>query len=219
MKFHKEGLTIITISFLILSLLWFVVFYFLGYHWITYASTGVLAVLWVLVLQFFRVPRREVFQSGGQVVSPADGKVVVIEEVEENEFLKKECRQISIFMSPTNVHINWYPVSGKVVYQKYHPGKFLVAWHPKSSTLNERTTVVVETKEGTRVLFRQVAGAVARRIVCYSKKGDVATQSKEFGFIKFGSRVDVFLPLDADIRVNLEQKVKGSVTVLADLAK
>lgn len=219
MKFHKEGRTIITISFLILSLLWFVVFYFLGYHWITYASTGVLAVLWVLVLQFFRVPRREVFQSGGQVVSPADGKVVVIEEVEENEFLKKKCRQISIFMSPTNVHINWYPVSGKVVYQKYHPGKFLVAWHPKSSTLNERTTVVVETKEGTRVLFRQVAGAVARRIVCYSKKGDVATQSKEFGFIKFGSRVDVFLPLDADIRVNLEQKVKGSVTVLADLAK
>ena len=219
MKFHKEGRKIIFIAFLLLVAVWFAIYWFLNYHIVTYIATGVLFFCWIMVLQFFRVPSRTPSQSLEQVICPADGKVVVIEEVEETEFLNKKCRQISIFMSPTNVHINWYPVSGKVIYQKYHPGKFLVAWHPKSSILNERTTVVVETESGSQILFRQIAGAVARRIVCYSKEGDHAEQSKEFGFIKFGSRVDVLLPLDAEINVNLDQKVKGSVTVLANLAK
>lgn len=171
-------------------------------------------VFLVLFYQFFRVPNRTPLVEEGAIVSPCDGKVVVIEEVEETEFLKCRCRQISIFMSPLNVHINWFPIAGRVLYSAYHPGKFLVAWHPKSSTDNERTTVVVEGSKG-RVLMRQIAGAVARRIVCYAKEGDTALQSGEMGFIKFGSRVDVFVPLDAEITVDLDEVVKGTQTVLA----
>ena len=147
--------------------------------------------------------------------SPCDGKVVVIEEVEENEFLNTRCLQISIFMSVWDVHINWNPIGGKVLYQKYHPGKFLLAWEPKSSTLNERTTIAIERADGARVLFRQIAGFLARRIVCYTNTNDMANQNQEMGFIKFGSRVDVFIPLNSAVKVELNQKVVGTQTVLA----
>jgi phosphatidylserine decarboxylase len=148
------------------------------------------------------------------IIAPADGKVVVIEEVEEPEYFKDKRRQISIFMSPLNVHVNRYPVAGKVAYQQYYPGKYLVAWHPKSSTENERTTVVVENDKGA-ILFRQIAGAVARRIICYAKVGAKAEQGAEFGFIRFGSRIDIFVPLDCEICVNLEQKTVGGETIIA----
>jgi len=165
------------------------------------------------------VPKRIITSDENLVICPADGKVVVIEETTETEYLKDKRIQVSIFMSPLNVHINWYPISGVVKYFKYHKGKYLVAWHPKSSTDNERTTVVVENSKGVSVLFRQIAGAVARRIICYSKPGTEVSQSTEFGFIKFGSRVDVFLPLGSEIKVNINDKVVGSKTVLAVLPK
>ncbi len=216
MKIHKEGYVIILITILLLiginiavyRLIWPVFLYF---------SIPASLIFLFLIVQFFRVPKRIISASEGKVICPADGKVVVIEETTETEYLKDKRIQISIFMSPLNVHVNWYPVSGMVKYFKYHPGKYLVAWHPKSSTDNERTTVVVETKTGIPILFRQIAGAVARRIVCYAKENDVAEQSTEFGFIKFGSRVDVFLPLGSKIKVNIDDKVKGSQTILAEL--
>lgn len=216
MKIHKEGFIIILITILIL------VGINLGVHHLTppvflYFSIPASIIFLFLIVQFFRVPKRIVSASEGKIICPADGKVVVIEETAETEYLKDKRIQISIFMSPLNVHVNWYPVSGLVKYFKYHPGKYLVAWHPKSSTDNERTTVVVETASGIPVLFRQIAGAVARRIVCYAKENDVAEQGTEFGFIKFGSRVDVFLPLGSEIKVNIDDKVKGSQTILAEL--
>lgn len=174
-------------------------------------------VLFALVVQFFRIPNRLLTTGDTQVIAPADGKVVVIEETNETEYFKDNRRQVSIFMSPLNVHVNRNPVSGVVRYFKYFPGKYLVAWHPKSSTENERTTTVVETKTGIEVLFRQIAGAVARRIVWYVKEGEPVEQGTEFGFIKFGSRVDIFLPLDADIKVNIGDITKGGVTVIAEL--
>lgn len=173
--------------------------------------------VFLLVVQFFRVPSRVVYKSDTQIVAPCDGKVVVIEEVVESEYFKGPRRQISIFMSPLNVHINWNPISGVIQYFKYHPGLYLVAWHPKSSTDNERTTVVIRTNQGTDILFRQIAGAAARRIRWYVQEGDKVEQSTEMGFIKFGSRVDIFLPLNAEIKVNLQDKTVGSVTVLAEL--
>jgi phosphatidylserine decarboxylase len=173
--------------------------------------------LFVIILQFFRSPAITVIKNDQHVICPADGKVVVIEETEETEFLKDKRIQVSVFMSPINVHINRNPISGIVKYYRYHPGKFLVAWHPKSSTENERTTVVIENKAGVSVLFRQIAGALARRIVCYSKEGQEAVQGEEFGFIKFGSRVDLFLPLGTEIKVGLGETVKGGITVLAHL--
>jgi phosphatidylserine decarboxylase len=174
-------------------------------------------VLALIVLQFFRVPERTTVKNPKHIIAPADGKVVVIEEVVETEYFKGPRRQVSIFMSPINVHINFNPISGIVSYFKYHPGKFLVAWHPKSSTDNERTTVVVKHDNGTEVLFRQIAGAMARRICWYVDKGTVVEQGKEFGFIKFGSRVDIFLPLDAKILVNMDDKPVGGETVIAEL--
>jgi len=174
-------------------------------------------IAFLLIVQFFRVPKRIVHKSDRQIVAPCDGKVVVLEEVVESEYFKGPRRQISIFMSPLNVHINWNPVSGVIQYFKYHPGLYLVAWHPKSSTDNERTTVVIRTVEGIDVMFRQIAGAAARRIRWYIKEGDHVEQSTEMGFIKFGSRVDIFVPLDAEIKVNLQDKTIGSVTVLAEL--
>jgi phosphatidylserine decarboxylase len=165
-------------------------------------------------LQFFRNPARSIIINENNIIAPADGKIVVIEEVTENEYFKDKRIQVSIFMSPINVHINRYPISGIVKYSKYHPGLFLVAWHPKSSTDNERTTIVVENKNGQSVLFRQIAGALARRIVNYAKEGDNATQGNEFGFIKFGSRVDLLLPLNVKINVALEQKVVGRQTII-----
>lgn len=171
-------------------------------------------VFFGLVVQFFRNPVRTTPYSEFSVICPADGKVVVIEEVEEPEYFRDMRKQVSIFMSPLNVHVNRYPIEGEVKYQKYYPGKYLVAWHPKSSTENERTTVVVEGSKGS-VLFRQIAGAVARRIICYAKPGDKAAQGADFGFIRFGSRVDIFLPLDCKVNVKLNQVVRGGETVLA----
>ncbi len=219
MRFHREGNIILLITVLIL----------LGINALTYflfagnsLAVGLMAVvslvLFGLVLQFFRVPTRVLTVSDRQVVAPADGTVVVIEETTEGEYFKAPRRQISIFMSPLNVHVNRNPVTGTVRYFRYFPGKYLVAWHPKSSTENERTTIVVQAKNGAEILFRQIAGAMARRIVWYVKEGQAVEQSQEFGFIKFGSRVDVFLPLDATINVNIGDKTKGGVTVLAELA-
>lgn len=218
MTIHKEGYTSIALCILFIFMLNAVVQYLLPdlnwLHWVLYVFSF---VLFVIILQFFRNPNILVQTNDQQVLCPADGKVVVIEETEETEYLKDKRIQISVFMSPINVHVNRNPISGIVKFSKYHPGKFLVAWHPKSSTENERTTVVVETPSGISVLFRQIAGALARRIVCYSKEGEEVTQGEEFGFIKFGSRVDVFLPLGSEVNVELNQVVKGGLTVLAHL--
>ncbi len=173
-------------------------------------------VLFGLVVQFFRIPTRQLTISDRQIIAPADGTVVVIEETEEPEYFKDRRRQISIFMSPLNVHVNRNPVSGVVNYFRYYPGKYLVAWHPKSSTENERTTIVVQARNGAEVLFRQIAGAMARRIVWYVKEGMPVEQTNEMGFIKFGSRVDVYLPLDAVVNVNIGDRTKGGVTVIAE---
>lgn len=188
--------------------------YFLTGLILKWILTGFGIFILLVIIQFFRRPNRIVSIDDNTVICPADGKVVTIEEVEESEFFNDRRIQVSIFMSPFNVHMNWFPINGIVKYFKYHPGLFLVAWHPKSSTDNERTTVVVENN-GKQVLFRQIAGALARRIVWYCKEGDQAEGGSEFGFIKFGSRVDVFLPLDAKVNVQIDQKVKGTETVLA----
>lgn len=175
-------------------------------------------IIFLIFLQFFRSPKRKLVISSRSIVCPADGKVVAIEEVEEPEYFNGEKRiQVSVFMSPLNVHLNRYPISGRIAYSKYHPGKFLVAWHPKSSTENERNTVVVETEFGVSVLIRQIAGFVARRIVWYCHQDDVVKQGDELGFIKFGSRVDLFLPLDAKIKVEIDEKVLGGISVLAEI--
>lgn len=176
-------------------------------------------IIYLLVLQFFRNPSIIMPTDEMLVYAPADGKVVVIEETMEEEYLKEKRRQISIFMSPVNVHINRSPITGIVEYFKYHPGKYLVAWHPKSSQENERTTLVVTEPSGTKILIRQIAGAVARRIRWYVKEGDPVARGGEFGFIKFGSRVDVFLPLDAEVLVKVQEKTKGGKTPLARLSK
>lgn len=173
-------------------------------------------VVLILVLQFFRLPSIEIIKNEKQVLAPADGKVVVIEETEEPEHLKSRRKQVSIFMSPINVHVNRMPVSGTITYARYHPGKYLVAWHPKSSTENERTSIAVKMKNGTEVLFRQIAGALARRIKWYVKEGQPLEQGDEFGFIKFGSRVDIFLPLDARVTVKIGDVTKGGKTVIAE---
>jgi phosphatidylserine decarboxylase len=212
--FHKEGQTFLIGSSIVSIGLLYLAKHFLGLGIIFYLLLATVLVFLYLFFQFFRVPQRSPLQDANVIVSPCDGKVVVIEEVEEQEFLMERCIQVSIFMSPLNVHINWYPAAGEVLYEKYHPGKFLVAWHPKSSTDNERTTVAVGNEKG-RYLMRQVAGAVARRIKCYSKKGDLAAQCGEMGFIKFGSRVDLYLPLDADIQVAIGDVVKGTQTPIA----
>jgi phosphatidylserine decarboxylase len=217
MKLHREGFKIILFSTLILGGLNFGLYEWIGDNWITKSVLLVSLVVYILIIQFFRNPSRFTPVDENNIIAPADGKVVVIEVVEEPEFFKGKRKQISIFMSPLNVHVNRYPISGKVVYQRYYPGKYLVAWHPKSSTENERTTVVVENAK-TQVLFRQIAGALARRIVCYAKEGNAATQGAEYGFIKFGSRIDLFLPVDCKINVNLGQKTKGGETILAFLA-
>ncbi len=215
MRIHREGVKILITTFFILLTL-------IVLGWVLLGVVGVVLLalsipFYIFVLRFFRVPNRPVNQNPNAVLSPCDGKVVVIEEVEETEFFNTRCLQVSIFMSVWNVHINWYPIAGNVLYQKYHPGEFLLAWEPKSSTLNERTTVVVEHSTGTKVLFRQIAGYLARRIICYAKRGDKADQGQEMGFIKFGSRVDLFLPLDSTIKVQLNQKVVGRQTEIAIL--
>jgi phosphatidylserine decarboxylase len=218
MTFHKEGYPTLIFSLLfIIAFLFLAHYFFFEYPYIRFFAYFISVILLITVLQFFRHPSRFTTENEQHVISPADGKVVVIEEVEETEYFKDKRIQVSIFMSPVNVHVNRYPIGGIVKYAKYHPGKYLVAWHPKSSTDNERTTIVVETKDKKTVLFRQIAGALARRIVYYCKEGDIAVQGKEFGFIKFGSRVDLFLPLGTEIKVQLNQKVRGGETVLANI--
>ncbi len=216
MKFHKEGIPSLIITLIVVAIINFITYYFFYTSpivvWMGYLLS---AFLLITILQFFRNPNRTITIDDNTIIAPADGKVVVIEEVFETEYFNDKRLQISIFMSPINVHINRYPVSGIVKYSKYHPGLFLVAWHPKSSTDNERTTIVVEHKNGQKVLFRQIAGALARRIVNYAKEGDKAIQGDEFGFIKFGSRVDLLLPLNVKVKVSLQENVRGRETVIA----
>lgn len=217
MQIHSEGYKIILISTLLLAGVIFGLSELNAPEWLM-ALIGVpLLVLYILIIRFFRNPARYSDKTENGVVSPCDGKVVVIEEVEENEYFKDKRIQISIFMSPLNVHVNRNPVSGIISYFKYHPGKYLVAWHPKSSTENERTTSVIRTTDGVEVLFRQIAGAVARRIRWYIKPSDKVAQGGEMGFIKFGSRVDVFVPIGTEIKVQLEQKVTAAESLLAVL--
>lgn len=216
--FHREGYTIIAGTLVGSGLAAWAVYRWLGSaSWGAWLAYGLLMVLVALVLQFFRNPSRHTVLQEDGVIAPADGKVVIIEKVFEPEYFQGERLQISIFMSPFNVHVNRNPVSGEVAFFKYHPGDYLVAWHPKSSTLNERTTVVVRTPQGHEVLFRQIAGALARRIRWYIGKGDKVRQGEEFGFIKFGSRVDLYLPLNAVPRVQIGQKVRGGETCIAKL--
>jgi phosphatidylserine decarboxylase len=216
MKIHKEGYVIIIVAFVLLAALHLLFHLLITFLWINMVL-GVLALgFWFLIIQFFRSPKRNTPINPKHIIAPADGKLVVIEEVEEPEYFKDKRIQVSIFMSPLNVHVNRYPVSGIVKYVKYHKGLYLVAWHPKSSTENERTTVVVKTAAGPEVLFRQIAGAVARRIKYYCKEGDAAVQGGEMGFIKFGSRVDIFLPLGTKVTARLNDMVVGGETVIAE---
>lgn len=217
MTIHKEGYTSIALTVLFIFIInAFANYYFADSKWLLYLLYFVSFLLFVIVLQFFRHPHRNINPDDLHVICPADGKVVVIEETTEGEYFKDKRIQVSVFMSPVNVHVNRNPVSGIVKFFKYHPGKYLVAWDPKSSTDNERTTTVVENPLGIPVLFRQIAGALARRIVWYVNEGDQVKQGEQFGFIKFGSRVDIFLPLGTDIKVNLGDIVKGGITVIAE---
>lgn len=214
--FHKEGYKIITITFILVVISYLLIDNFVALNWLQILLFTVVGVFLILILQFFRNPKRNTVNNDNHVVSPVDGKVVVIEEVFEKEYFKEKRLQVSVFMSPLNVHVTRYPINGKVLFSKYHPGKFLVAWHPKSSEENERTTVVVENTSYGKVLYRQIAGALAKRIVNYAKEGDAATQGGDSGFIKFGSRVDLYLPLDTKIKVSLNQKVRGGESIIAE---
>lgn len=216
MRLHKEGRTILFFSFLLFLAISFISYTYIP-EWFGFLIIIPLWILYGFMVWFFRNPVRNTVSDINDIIAPVDGKVVIIEEVDEPEFLKTRCIQLSIFMSPLNVHVNRYPVSGKVIYTKYHPGKYLVAFHPKSSTLNERTTVVVETEKKQNVLFRQIAGAVARRIVLYAKDNDQAKAGEEYGFIKFGSRLDIYLPLGTEILVKLGDKTIGGVQKIAEL--
>lgn len=213
--FHKEGFKIILVAALITVSGILLIDNFITNYWLQKALMILFLIGLVLVLQFFRDPKRNTVINDNQIIAPADGKVVVIEDVVENEYFKDKRKQISIFMSPLNVHVTRYPISGQVKYSKYHPGKYLVAWHPKSSEENERTTIVVENSSSGEILYRQIAGAVARRIVNYAKTGQQVIQGEDAGFIKFGSRIDIFVPLDMKIDVNLNQKTRGGETILA----
>jgi len=218
MTIHKEGRLLLTVLTLVFAAIIFATNSFYpennNLQILVMITTG---ILFLSILQFFRNPKVVTHINDKQVIAPADGKVVVIEEVMEDEYFKTKRKQLSIFMSPVNVHVNRSPVSGIVKYFKYHAGQYLVAWHPKSSTENERTTMVLDLGDGLEILVRQIAGAVARRIKWYVNEGEELQQGNEFGFIKFGSRVDIFLPLNAEIKVNIGDKTKGGKTVLAEL--
>ncbi|MBC7913349.1 MAG: phosphatidylserine decarboxylase family protein [Pyrinomonadaceae bacterium] len=217
MTIHKEGYTSLAITILLIFVInAFVHYYFPETDWLHWLVYIISFALFITILQFFRSPNRAWAKNDKHIICPADGKVVVIEEAEETEYFKDKRIQVSIFMSPVNVHVNRNPISGIVKFFKYHKGKYLVAWDPKSSTDNERTTIVIESREGVPILFRQIAGALARRIVWYVKEGDEVQQGDQFGFIKFGSRVDVFLPLGTEVSVKLGDVVKGGITVLAE---
>lgn len=215
--FHKEGHKIILFTTILLIAVNVISYLSIDTYWIKFAILVLSFIILFLILQFFRNPKRPTQHNETHVVSPVDGKVVVIEEVLEKEYFKDKRLQVSIFMSPINVHVTRYPIGGKIKFSKYHPGKFLVAWHPKSSEENERTTVVVENTAVGEVLYRQIAGAMAKRIVNYAKEGQEVIQGSDSGFIKFGSRVDVFLPLGTKINVELQDKVKGGVSIIANI--
>lgn len=217
MVIHKEGYKILFYLFILLALVNLAALYFFPHQENLHVYLMIFSVLaYLLILQFFRSPKRIIIYNDRHIIAPADGKVVVIEEVEEKEYFNDVRRQISIFMSPVNVHINRNPISGMVTYFKYHSGKYNVAWHPKSSTENERTTIVVEHRNHHAILVRQIAGALAKRIVWYLQAGEEVKQGEELGFIKFGSRVDIFIPLDAQVKVKLGDKTTGGITVLAE---
>jgi len=213
--FHKEGQKIILTAFLIIGTIVLISQYYLHNDWLRWAIQISSILILVLILQFFRNPKRGAKNIFDEILAPVDGKVVAIEEVFETEYFNDKRIQVSIFMSPFNVHVTRYPISGSVKYSKYHPGKYLVAWHPKSSTDNERTTVVINTPKFGEILYRQIAGAVARRIVNYAEVGESVRQGEDAGFIKFGSRVDLLLPLNCGIAVKLNQKVVGAKTCIA----
>jgi len=216
MKFHREGIPTLFLTLIFIASVNISAFYLLSDLVIVqYILWALSAFLLVMILQFFRNPQRKTSVNENHIIAPADGQVVVIEEVEEKEYFHDKRIQVSIFMSPLNVHVNRNPIAGLVKYVKYHAGLYLVAWHPKSSTDNERTTIVIEAKNKQQVLFRQIAGAMARRIVCYLKEGQAAEQGKEMGFIKFGSRVDVILPANSKLVVKLNEDVRGGETVIA----
>jgi len=216
MKLHKEGnVTVIVTFFVIFGLLAGYLSFIPSPLWTQIIITTVGLIIYFRIVYFFRVPNRNLDQVTNGILSPADGEVVAIEEVYEEEFLKTNCLLVSVFMSPSNVHINWIPNSGLITYYKYHPGKHLIAWHPKSSTLNERTSIGLKMQNDKEILIRQIAGALARRIVCYAEKGKIMQQNEELGFIKFGSRVDLYLPLDTNVNVKLRDKVIGGQTVIA----
>ena len=222
MKFsiHREGKKILLSLFALMVTINLLTFQFVESQWVFLVVLFITSLTYVLITQFFRNPKRYIEGvKDTQILSPVDGKVVVIEEVYEGEYLHCNMRQISVFMSPTNVHVTRYPVGGMVEYSKYHPGKYLVAWHPKSSSENERTTVVIDNHAMGKILYRQIAGAMARRIVNYAMVGQTAHRGEDSGFIKFGSRVDVLLPLDFDVMVDLGQKVRGGETVIAEAPK
>jgi len=216
MRIHKEGYLSIILALLLMLLfaygtsLYLPVAYAIPFYLIYF-------IFWAFIVSFFRYPKRSIIKNNQQVIAPADGTIVAIEEIEETEYFKDRRIQVSIFMSPLNVHANWYPISGEVSYMKYHPGKHFIAHKPKSSAENERSTVVVKRKDGVEVMFRQIAGAVARRVVCYSKKGDKAEQGNNMGFIKFGSRVDLILPIGTKINVNIDDKTLAKNTVIAEI--
>jgi phosphatidylserine decarboxylase len=214
MTIHKEGRSLLLITFVAVALISWAAVRFLPTPWsCTVATIG--GLVFIIILQFFRSPSRNWVIDENAIIAPADGKVVVIEEVYEPEFYKENRLQVSIFMSPINVHVNRNPIAGIVKYFKYHPGLFLVAWHPKASTDNERTTIVLEHKNGKSLLMRQIAGALAKRIVWYVKENDQVEQTNEYGFIKFGSRVDLFLPIGTKVLVNIDEKTKGGITKIA----
>ncbi|WP_185865843.1 phosphatidylserine decarboxylase family protein [Blattabacterium cuenoti] len=216
---HREGVLFLVYAFIIILLLIFVSF-FLFSNLISFFTSIFLIIFYVFLIFFFRNPKKFFHEKNCDkekeiVISPADGKIVEIKNIFETEFLKKNCICISIFMSPFNVHVNRFPVSGRVIYTKYHPGKYLIAWFKKSSLNNERTTIVIKTNKGKKILFRQIAGFLARRIILYARKNSIAKKGEEFGFIKFGSRIDVFLPLNSVILVKKGEKVSGGETIIS----
>ncbi len=217
MKIHREGYVSLAIVLIVSAAIIWVARSFSSNNYVLIFAYALASFLFLIILQFFRNPIIRIKKSESTILAPADGKVVVIEEVEETEYFKDKRLQVSVFMSPINVHVNRNPIGGLVTYAKYHPGLYLVAWHPKSSTENERTTFVIQHQNGTEILFRQIAGALARRIKWYIKEGQMVEQGSEMGFIKFGSRVDLFFPIDTKLNVKLGQVVKGGRTVLAEI--
>ena len=214
--FHKEGFKIILITLFAVIGISLIAHYFVDIPWLKKLIQIIAFLFLIAILQFFRNPKRITPKNDQHIIAPVDGKVVVIEEVFEKEYFKDKRLQVSIFMSPVNVHVTRYALGGKVTYSEYHPGKYLVAWHPKASEENERTTIVVDNPVFGEVLYRQIAGALAKRIVNYAKVGETVVQGEDAGFIKFGSRVDVYLPLGTKINVQLNQTVKGGIDVIAE---